>query len=217
MKTPRPFASAQDAVPRKVLTGLAKLALALKSASWREAGPRALTPTQGQILAILNAKGDLRLGEVAADLGVKPATASVAVEALAEKGLVSKRWSHADSRALVIRLSAAGRREAKRVATWPDFLLDAVASLSEAEQEVFLKALIKMIRGLQERGEISTARMCVGCRFFRPSVHADPERPHHCAFVDAAFGDGQLRLDCADFEAAAPEEARENFLKWSNG
>ncbi|MBZ0252183.1 MAG: MarR family winged helix-turn-helix transcriptional regulator, partial [Candidatus Methylomirabilis sp.] len=171
----------------------------------------------GQILAILSAKGDSRLGAVAADLGVKPATASVAVEALAEKGLVSKQWSKADSRALVIRLSAAGRREAKRVATWPDFLLDAVEALSEVEQEVFLKALIKMIRGLQERGEISTVRMCLGCRFFRPGVHADPERPHHCAFVDAPFGDGQLRLDCPDFEAAAPEEAQENFLKWSHG
>lgn len=214
---PKSFAGAEDCVSRKVLTGLAKLAMALKSKSWQEAGPRALTPTQGQILAILKAKGDLRLGEIAADLGVKPATASVAVDALAAKGLVAKEWSKADSRALKIELSAVGRREAKRVATWPDFLLDAVESLSEPEQEVFLKALIKMITSLQERGEISTARMCVGCKYFQPSVYADPERPHHCAFVDAPFGDGQLRLDCPDFEAAEEEEARENFLKWSNG
>jgi hypothetical protein len=43
--------------------------------------------------------------------------------------------------------------------------------------------------------------MCVTCRYFRPHVHSDPERPHHCAFVDAPFGDRALRLDCRDHEA----------------
>jgi hypothetical protein len=75
--------------------------------------------------------------------------------------------------------------------------------------------LVKMIRTLQERGEIPVSRMCVTCRFFRPRVHDDPTRPHHCAFVDAPFGDRSLRLECADHEAA-PEGQRargwEQFL-----
>jgi hypothetical protein len=45
--------------------------------------------------------------------------------------------------------------------------------------------------------------MCATCVFFRPDVHDDPERPHHCAFVDAPFGDRQLRLDCDDYRRSA--------------
>lgn len=48
-------------------------------------------------------------------------------------------------------------------------------------------------------GAYSRARMCVTCTDFRPDVNDDPVRPHHCAFVDAAFGDGETRVDCADF------------------
>jgi hypothetical protein len=64
-----------------------------------------------------------------------------------------------------------------------------------------------MIRTLQERGRIPVARMCVSCTFFRPFRHDDRARPHHCAFVDAPFGDGELRLDCPDHAAAPTEQA----------
>ncbi|MGH3013133.1 MAG: MarR family winged helix-turn-helix transcriptional regulator, partial [Gaiellaceae bacterium] len=73
---------------------------------------------------------------------------------------------------------------------------------------VFLRGLTKMIRVLQEQGRIPPARMCATCRYFRPNAHRDSERPHHCAFVDAPFGGGELRLDCADQEPLPPHEAR---------
>jgi len=44
--------------------------------------------------------------------------------------------------------------------------------------------------------------MCVNCRYFRPHVYDDPKAPHHCAFVDAAFGPAELRVDCSEFESA---------------
>jgi hypothetical protein len=51
--------------------------------------------------------------------------------------------------------------------------------------------------------------MCVTCKYFRPNVHPDKRAPHHCAFIDAAFGDEALRLDCAEHEqAGAAESAR---------
>jgi hypothetical protein len=105
-----------------------------------------------------------------------------------------------------VSLPEAGRREADRVAGWSDFLLAAVDELTPGEQEVFLRGLVKLIRSVQCRGDIPVSRMCVTCRFFQPQVHADPALPHHCAFVDAPFGDRQLRLDCADYEAAEPEQ-----------
>jgi DNA-binding MarR family transcriptional regulator len=204
-----------DALPpdeplaQRVTTGLAKVGIALKQQAWAEAGGRGLTPTQGQVLALLRASpAGLRVGTLAAQLGVTEPTASDSVAALARKGLVAKAPVAGDGRAVLVRLTPAGVREAAAAAAWPDFLLEAVDELSAAEQAAFLRGLVAMIRTLQVRGRIPVARMCVSCRFFRPYRHRDPGRPHHCAFVDAPFGDGELRLDCPD-HATAPEERAE--------
>jgi DNA-binding MarR family transcriptional regulator len=195
-----------------VTIGLAKIGLALKQQAWAEAGGRGLTPTQGQVLALLRANPDgLRLRALAEQLGVTAATASDSVTALHRKGLVTKEATTGDGRGIVVLLTPTGIGEAAAAATWPDFLLEAVGELSAAEQATFLRALVAMIRTLQEKGRIPVARMCVSCRFFRPFQHDDPARPHHCAFVDAPFGDGELRLDCPDFQTAPADQAAQNW------
>jgi DNA-binding MarR family transcriptional regulator len=195
-----------EPLAKRVTTGLAKVGLALKHQAWAEAGGRGLTPTQGQALALLRASRDgLRLGELAGQLGVTAATTSDSVAALARKGLVAKLPLAGDGRAVLVRLTPAGAREAAAAAAWPDFLLEAVDQLDPASQAAFLRGLVTMIRTLQERGRIPVARMCVSCRFFQPNRHPGRALPHHCAFVDAPFGDGELRLDCPD-HATAPAE-----------
>jgi DNA-binding MarR family transcriptional regulator len=197
-----------EPLPQRVTTGLAKVGMALKQQAWAEAGGRGLTPTQGQALALLRANPDgLRLGDLAGQLGVTQPTASDSVAALQRKGLVVKAPVAGDGRAVAVRLTPAGAGEAAAAAAWPDFLLETVDELSAAEQAAFLRALVTMIRSLQVRGRIPVARMCVSCRFFRPYRHDDPARPHHCAFVDAPFGDDGLRLDCPDHAAAPPGQA----------
>jgi DNA-binding MarR family transcriptional regulator len=201
-----------EPLARRVTTGLAKVGLALKHQAWAEAGGRGLTPTQGQALALLRANpGGLRLGELAAQLGVTAATTSDSVAALARKGLVAKLPLAGDGRAVLVRLTPAGVREAAAAAAWPDFLLEAVDQLEPAEQAAFLRGLVTMIRTLQQRGRIPVARMCVSCRFFRPYRHPGEALPHHCAFVDAPFGDGELRLDCPDHAAAPAEQAERTW------
>ena len=90
--------SADDPLPpdqpldKRVTIGLAKIGIALKQQAWAEAGGRGLTPTQGQVLALLRANRDgLRLRALAEQLGVTAATASDSVTALHRKGLVDKR------------------------------------------------------------------------------------------------------------------------------
>jgi len=205
-----PFDLSHDPIAQRVLTGLAKIGLALRSHAWHEAVQRGLTPTQAQVLALLRRRSgrSVRMSDIAEELAVTPATVSDTVAALTRKGLVQKMSSPLDARAMVVTLTAAGRWKAEHIAGWPDLLMDAIDALSPTEQEVFLQGLIKIIRGLQERGQIPVAQMCVTCRFFRPYVHTDPDRPHHCLFVDAPFGNRHLRLDCPDQEAATPEEQR---------
>jgi DNA-binding MarR family transcriptional regulator len=214
---------ADDALPpdqpldKKVTIGLAKIGIALKQQAWAEAGGRGLNPTQGQILALLRANPDgLRLGALAEQLGVTPATTSDSVTSLQRKGLVTKEPTPGDGRGVVVRLTQIGSREAAAAAAWPDFLLEAVSELSTDEQAAFLRALVAMIRTLQEKGRIPVARMCVSCRFFRPFMHDDPVRPHHCAFVDAPFGDGELRLDCPDHITASVDQADQNWQIFRN-
>jgi DNA-binding MarR family transcriptional regulator len=201
-----------EPLDRRVTVGLAKIGIALKQQAWAEAGGRGLNPTQGQVLALLRAHpGGLRLGALAEQLGVTAATTSDSVTSLQRKGLVAKEPSAGDGRGVVVALTPTGDLEAAAAAAWPDFLLEAVGELSTDEQATFLRALVAMIRTLQEKGRIPVARMCVSCRFFRPYQHDDPARPHHCAFVDAPFGDGELRLDCPDHRTAPRDQADRNW------
>jgi DNA-binding MarR family transcriptional regulator len=201
-----------EPLARRVTTGLAKVGIALKQQAWAEAGGRGLTPTQGQALALLRANpAGLRLGVLAAQLGVTEATTSDSVAALHRKGLVAKAPLAGDGRAVLVRLTPEGAIQAAAAAAWPDFLLEAVDELSAAEQAAFLRGLVTMIRTLQQRGRIPVARMCVSCRFFQPFRHPGEPLPHHCAFVDAPFGDGELRLDCPDHDAAPADQAEHTW------
>jgi DNA-binding MarR family transcriptional regulator len=193
-----------DSTEQSILIGLSKVSLALKSQSWQDAGASGVSPTQAQILALLQAKGSegMRLSEVAAGLAVTPATASDAVRVLDQKGLVQKKRSTQDARAISIVLTPTGQQLAAQTSCWSDLLLGAVDELSEPEQTVFLGGLTKMIRKLQESGQIPIAKMCVTCRFFQPNLYPDNEKPHHCDFVDAPFGDRDLRIECPDQIAA---------------
>jgi DNA-binding MarR family transcriptional regulator len=198
-----------EAIAARVVTGLAKIGLAARHRAWVEG--EGLSPAQGQILALLRARdpAGLRLTEIAEAMAVSAPTATVAVQALERKGLVQKIPVGGDGRARAVTLTDDGRREAQRAAGWSDFLLSAVDGLTAAEQEAFYHGLVKMIVTLQQRGEIPVSRMCATCRFFRPYAHPGSAQPHHCAFVDAPFGDRALRLDCADHEAAPPEKMLE--------
>lgn len=203
-----PFDTRADPIAEKVVVGLAKIGLVSRHHTWRQAGSQSLTPTQGEILSLLRAQQaeSLRLSDVAASLGLTLATVSDSVRALTDKALVIKRKSKADARVFELRLTAAGHRAADRFSGWSGDLLAGVDSLSSSEQEETLRSLMKIIRALQVRGEIPIARMCVSCEYFRPNVHADATRPHHCNLVDAAFGDRHLRLDCPEQVPAESDE-----------
>jgi DNA-binding MarR family transcriptional regulator len=221
MATPLPMSGEQTVVDH-ITAGLSKIAAALRSQAWEGGTAQRLTPTQGQILALLAGRvgQPIRLNHVAAELCMTAATASDAVASLEEKRLVKKTRSADDHRALTITLTAAGRREAQRALGWADVVRAGVKSMTPDEQAVFLRGLTKIIRSLQEQGVISVARMCVGCTYFQPYVHADAAKPHHCGLVNTPMGETQLRLDCPDFIQASPADQTDHwrgFLSGSTG
>jgi DNA-binding MarR family transcriptional regulator len=212
---PQSFEQINDPVGQRVTVGLAKISMALRQQAWQQGHARDLTPTQGEALSQLQRTPGLTLGEVAERLGVRPSTASEAVTALEAKGWVERHRDPADRRRLHLRLTPEGRNLAQDVDRWPQFLADVVEELDEEEKGQLMRLLQRMIRTLQRRGEIPVARMCAGCRYFRPRVHDDRRRPHHCAYVDLPFGDQDLRVDCAEHEPATGAEAEARWRRFS--
>lgn len=206
-----------DSPQHRLVVGLAKIGLAARHQAWRGAHDQNLTPTQGQILALLRAQPDagLRLSAVASQLAVSAATVSDSVRVLSEKGLVRKDRARDDGRAVALYLTELGEAAAAQAAGWSDYLLSALDALTPNEQEAFLRGIVKVIRTLQVRGEIPLSGMCLTCTFFRPNVHPGATFPHHCAFVDAPLRDRLLRLDCADHEAAPAPLAALNWRRFN--
>ncbi len=199
----------------RVTTGLAKIAMAVKSRAWREGGQQWLPPLQAQTLRLLHRRGDetTTVSILAAELAVTMPTVSEMLRVLLAKGMVKKIQSSEDHRVYRIELTPKGRREASRLSEWP-FLRAATAGLTESEQVTMLRGVMKIIRSLQTQGEIATARMCVTCQYFRPHQHTTAEAPHHCDFVNAPFGDQLLRIDCPDHMPAPEARQAANWDAW---
>jgi len=142
------------AVTQRLSTGLAKIGMAIKSQAWRSAGSARLTPTQGQAVTLLRARGEMRLDALAAELGVTAPTASDAVGALVRKGLVLRARSAADGRAVALSLTPEGTVLADAGADWPDFLARAIDVLDPGEQTVPPRSMSKTIRPLPAGADI---------------------------------------------------------------
>lgn len=196
------FETISEPIARRATAGLVRIGHVLRSRAWKGATPEGVTPTQGHALGLLReAEGGLSLGAIAALLGVSAPTASDAMSTLASKGLVDKAPG-ARPRSINLSLTPRGEALAERTGAWPDFLTDAVETLNDAEQAALLRALVKLIRAMQVKGDIPLQKLCVTCRYFRPNVHPEPEAPHHCALVDAPFADRHLRLACGEHQQA---------------
>lgn len=191
--------TADDALSRRVMMGLTKIGLALRSQARASATERGLSTTQGEILTMLLRKSGMNLSEVAHALAVTRPTASDAVDALVRKGLVDKNRSPRDPRALSLVLTPKGQREARRATSWPDALLHAVEALSPDEQRVWLRGLLKMLAALEDGGALHGVRMCPGCAHLS---NGDPEleRPHRCALFGLEMDESDFRIDCSSHE-----------------
>ncbi len=191
---------------RQIVSAFKRLAMYWRAGQWQAAKDNGLNPTQGEVLQRAAAQ-PARASDLAAELGITPASLSDTVSALVAKALVTRCPDREDKRARRIEATDAGRRVAEQMPEAPEALQAAIAELGGDERGALLRAFTLIIRSLQEARAIPVQQMCITCHHFRPNMHDDAARPHHCMFVDAAFGDAALRLDCADHETATEEEA----------
>ena len=206
----------QNGLPDRLVTGLSKIGLAMKSRPWRRQGRQGVGPLQVQVLAFLCGRStqSATVSTIARELSVKLPTASEVIRTLEQKRLVRRRRTEVDNRVVTVHLTAKGAKAGRVVSGWPEILSAAAQQLSTEEQVSLLTVLVKLIRSLQLQGEIPVARMCVSCEHFRPHAHPDAEQPHHCQFLDAPFGAQALRIDCPDYVPAPPSQAQEAWTRF---
>ncbi|MGE6781830.1 MarR family winged helix-turn-helix transcriptional regulator [Ensifer adhaerens] len=193
------------AIRHRIREGLSRIAMVLRADDWNRAKLAGINPTQLSILELLEGrKGGLSVKDVALHLAVSQPTATDSIAALERKGYVEKRPIENDKRGVRVELTIEGLSALQAGGTVEGDAEQATGMLGGQEQEELLLTLVKMIRTLQERNAIPIQRMCASCRYFAPFVHADAAKPHHCNFVDAAFGQRELRIDCRDHETADP-------------
>ncbi len=203
-------------LPDRLVTGLSKIGLAMKSRPWRRQGQEGVGPLQMQVLTFLRSRPthSATVSTIARELSVKLPTASEVIRTLESKRLVRRRRTEVDNRVVTVHLTVKGAKAGQVVSGWPEILAAATQQLSAQEQVALLTILVKLIRSLQLQGEIPVARMCVTCEHFRPHVHADAAQPHHCQFVNAPLPDQALRLDCPDYVPAPAPQAQEAWNRF---
>ena len=211
-------AEASDSVTTRLREGFERIALVLRSDLWMASGKAGLNPTQAQALALLAERaGGLRAKEIAAHLAVSPPTIADTLAALERKGLVARAPDPADARAMRVMLTDEGQKVGRALAQSKSQVTTALAMLSPDQQADLLLSQIRIIRSLQLAGAIPEQRICVSCRHFRPNAYPGAAQPHHCAFVNAAIGDRDLRLDCGEHEAADPALQSANWMAFDTG
>jgi DNA-binding MarR family transcriptional regulator len=204
-------------LPQALASALRRLAHLAHTTSWDQWAAQRLTPTQRRILDVVASRREsLTLSALARELGVTPATASDSVGALESKGLVQKRRSDVDGRALALMLTSEGRTSVTALAALPDPLQEAFGALTVAEQEVFYRSAIKMIRGLQDTGALPVSRMCLRCRHFEPFRAPETENPHYCHVAGSPLADRHLRLECQEHEAGDGQEQSATWEKYNS-
>lgn len=195
------FDQISEPLEHRLADGLTRLAAVARQLDWQSAASAGLSPTQADILRfVVNRPEGVRLTAAAAHVGIRKATASDAVSALERKALLRKHPDASDARAIMLKATPDGHKMAE---SWPRSFEPVVAGLTQEEQEVLLRLVVKIIRQLQQRQLIAPQRTCVTCRHFRENVAPGTPSPHFCAFVGAPMADRHLRVDCAEYESAA--------------
>jgi DNA-binding MarR family transcriptional regulator len=206
-------------ISRRIRDGIDRIGAVLRADQWSAAQTVGLSPTQNSILAFLAGRGDagMRVKEIATHLGVSQPSATDSIAALERKQFVQKISDQNDARAIGVSITLAGRAILKAAGMVTAATDNALAALTISEQTDLLLLLTKIMRHLQIAGSVPVQRMCVSCAYFRPNIHSGADHPHHCAFVNAAFGDRDLRIDCGDHKTADPATQATTWMAFENG
>lgn len=113
-----------------------------------------MTPSKLRALDLLAHRGGMRVGELAAAVGIDDATATRLVDRLEEIGVVERRSEPGDRRATTVTLTPAGAELVKAIAAQRQlFFCDVLAALNQREREELVRLTAKAAVALRARSE----------------------------------------------------------------
>ncbi|MDQ8023739.1 MAG: MarR family transcriptional regulator [Moraxellaceae bacterium] len=200
---------------QQAATGLDQLAALVRAQSWKDDGTPPLPPTQSAVLRMLDAaSGALRAGQVAQRLGVSAASLSDSLKALEARGWITRDADPDDGRAVRLALTRKGRSVAKRLNDPQRGLTGLMGGLGEQDLGALLRVTQLLVYEAQQQGLANGPRTCLGCSYFQANAGGEAGKPHFCGFIGKAFGDPELRVDCAEQSPGGPAQVQESVLRF---
>lgn len=194
-------------VDGKIVASLERISQVFRSLLREKAQKYSLSPIQTQLLIyLLYHDAELcRIGRLAKEYSLTPATVSDAVASLEMKGFVNRNHWPEDKRIMTLQLTEEGEQLAGELSAWADIVREHVTRSSTEEKEIVLGFLMQLIESLQKAGVISISRMCTTCRFFQRNANPGSGSPHHCGLMDLPLAASDLRVDCPEHVLARKE------------
>jgi DNA-binding MarR family transcriptional regulator len=118
-----------------------------------------LTPSKLRALDLLARRGGMRVGELAAEVGIDDATATRLVDRLETIGVVERRSAPEDRRATTVALTSAGEDLVTAIAAERQlFFCDVLGALNQREREELVRLTAKAAIALRARSEELVSR-----------------------------------------------------------
>ncbi|MBW8682819.1 MarR family transcriptional regulator [Chitinophaga sp. B61] len=180
-----------------ILAALERVGESFRVMLWEQAKENGLSPIQVQSLIFLHTHSASKatVTYLSKEFNVTKATMSDVVKVLTEKKLVVRKDNPADSRAQVLKLTAAGKKVAETTGGFANTLLQYIGQLGDAQKAGLKTILLELIYHLYQENIITMQRMCFSCTHF--SGEGDQ---HFCNLLRLPLLPETLRLDCPEHE-----------------
>jgi len=181
----------------KIVASLEKISEVFRVLLWMEAKEHRVSPIQLQLLIFLKYHkdpGQRRIAALAREFNLTKATISDSMRVLELKGLIERRSDTDDSRGYNFSLTDKGELMTSAVENFSGPLDNAIASLTDMQKEYLLSSALDLIYRLNQKGIISTQRMCYNCSFYS----GDRRERHFCNLIQQPLAFSELRFDCPE-------------------
>jgi DNA-binding MarR family transcriptional regulator len=184
--------SSNDAL---IVAALERVGESFRVMLWEQAKEHGLSPIQIQSLIFLHTHDDsmATVTYLSREFNVTKATISDVIKVLVEKKMVVKKDNPTDSRAQVLKLTAAGKRIAESAGGFANTLLGYVSQLPETQKTGLKTVLLELIYQLHHAQIITMQRMCFTCTHYAGSGNK-----HFCNLLRIPLVADTLRLDCPE-------------------
>ncbi len=186
-------------IDERIVAAFEKVSQVSRILLWEAASAEKLSPIQLQFLLHIGGSPEKlrRVGAIAKEFDLTPATVSDAVSSLESKGLIDKESIAEDRRSVVLSLTREGRKTVQAVGKWKDTMIQAVGSFPDEQKNVVMGFLSGFISSLFDRGVLSCARMCMACGNMRVVDEARRMR-YECGITGRRFDAAGVMMGCAD-------------------